>query len=169
MPVRIALLNLIQQIDQLLAQLSEEDYCRPIPEFDYHSLGQHFRHILEFFQCLQQGAAAGLVDYSARPRNALYESQPSLTRQAFEEVARSLVLLDPEHPIAVCADLGTEEQLCYGSTLGRELVYAFEHAIHHLAIVRIGLTCRFPHVYTEYTLGVAPATLKARQQAAKAL
>jgi len=166
MPVRIALLNLTQQIDQVLAQLSEEEYCRPIPEFDYHSLGQHFRHILEFFQCLQQGAAAGVVDYSARPRNALYESQPFLTRQAFEEAVRSLALLDPEQPVAVRAELGTEEQPHYDSTLGRELVYAFEHAIHHLAIIRIGLNCRFPHVYTEHTLGVAPATLKARQQPA---
>ncbi len=168
MPIRAALLGLYRQMDQLLQQLSEEEYARPLAEFDHHSLGQHFRHILEFFQCLEQGASVGVVDYSARPRNPLYENDLLAVRCALQRTIQHLTKLDPTLPMEVCVDVGAEERVCCPSTLGREMVFAFEHAIHHLAIVRIGLTCCFPHVCVDDALGVAPATLRLRDSRAKA-
>ncbi len=166
MPVKTALLNLIQQIDLLLQQLSEEEYCRQLPEFDRHSIGQHCRHILEFFQCLEKGSATGVIDYSERPRNAVYETQPAAARQAFGSIVQELMDLDVYHPVAVCTEVGADHRPCYNSTIGRELVFTFEHAIHHLAIIKIGLRCHFPHICVDRHLGVAPSTLRAQRHSA---
>ncbi len=165
MPIRSALLNLSQQLTCVLEQLSEEEYCRPLSELGYNSLGQHFRHILEFFQCLQKGATSGgVIDYSTRPRNVLYEMQPLVTRQVFQETIRAVMTLDFDQPVMVLAEVGSSVKPCYSSTVGRELIFTFEHAIHHLAIIKIGLTCSFPHVELDSALGIAPSTLKARQR-----
>jgi len=42
------------------------------------------------------------------------------------------------------------------------LLFFYDHAIHHLAIIKIGLLCHFPHVQAEKDLGVSPSTIKAR-------
>ncbi|MCK6695288.1 MAG: hypothetical protein L6Q97_24700, partial [Thermoanaerobaculia bacterium] len=69
-----ALLTLVQQINQVISQLDTDHYHCPLPEFNGSSLGQHFRHILEFFQCLEDGVQSGTVDYAARNRNHVYET-----------------------------------------------------------------------------------------------
>lgn len=162
MKAKTALLTIIRQINHLIVQLPPEDYRTPLPEFKNNSLGQHFRHILEFFQCLEQGVSIGTVDYAARNRNPLYESNPELAAAAFEAFSARLSLFDSALPMAVRAEFGSDDRPCYDSTVGRELLFVYDHAIHHLAIVKIGLTCRFPHLAVEEDLGVSPSTIKAR-------
>ena len=50
------------------------------------------------------------------------------------------------------------------SSIGRELMYAYDHAIHHLAMVKIGMNVHYPEVSINKDLGVAPSTLKYRKQ-----
>jgi hypothetical protein len=46
--------------------------------------------------------------------------------------------------------------------MGREMVFVYDHAIHHLAIIRIGLQVHFPEVDVDVHLGVSPSTIKAK-------
>ncbi len=162
MKAETALLTIIHQINHLISQLGPEEYRRPLPEFEHNSLGQHFRHILEFFQCLEDGAVAGTVDYAARNRNPLYENHPDIALAAFEAFSTALAAYDPTVPVQVRAEFGSDDRPSYHSTVGRELLFVYDHAIHHLAIVKIGLHCCFPHVQVEKHLGVSPSTIKAR-------
>ncbi|MFN0036851.1 MAG: hypothetical protein ACKVUS_17460, partial [Saprospiraceae bacterium] len=73
MQAKDAILLTIHQITDLLDQIESHEYRQPLPEFDGSTLGQHFRHILEFFICLERGIPSGTVDYAARERNLLYE------------------------------------------------------------------------------------------------
>lgn len=157
-----ALSAIVQQINAVLSQLTPNDYRRPLPEFEGSTLGQHFRHALEFFQCLQKGVSHGLVDYAARERNLLYEDNPELTSEAFQLFADSLSSLDLAQPIDVRAEFNSDFRPAYQSTVGRELLFVYDHAIHHLAIIKIGLRCQFPHVEVDKDLGVSPSTVKAR-------
>ena len=59
-------------------------------------------------------------------------------------------------------DTADDERPVYISSMGRELQYAFDHAIHHLAIIRMGLETHFPEIPVDKDLGVAPSTLKFR-------
>ena len=72
-----AIAQLIDQIRGLLQQLEASEYQRTLPEYRGSTLGQHFRHMLEFFQCLEASEASGTVDYAARPRNPIFEQIPA--------------------------------------------------------------------------------------------
>ena len=158
-----AILSLIDQIDFVLDQMEPEAYRKPLPEYNGSTLGQHFRHILEFFQCLQKGAETnGVVDYAGRKRNLLYEDNPQLAKEALHLFAGSVDDLDMNLQVMVRAEFGSNERPEYPSTVGRELVFAYDHAIHHLAIIKIGLQVHFPEVNTDKDLGVSPSTLKFR-------
>jgi uncharacterized damage-inducible protein DinB len=158
-----ALTALVRQINHVLSQLSPDDYRRSLREFEGSTLGQHFRHALEFFQCLERGAGTGLMDYAARERNLLYETNPRLTAEAFEHFAKGLEMCDLQQPVEVRAEFNSDWRPTYPSTLGRELLFVYDHAIHHLAIIKIGLRCHFPNVQTDPDLGVSPSTVKARE------
>ncbi len=159
-----AILAVVQQINHVLEQLEPHEYRRQLPEFEGSSLGQHFRHILEFFQCLESGVRSGTVDYAARERNLLYEDNPNLAAAAFEAFADALPTLHIFDPVEVRAEFGGQERPSYPSTVGRELLFVYDHAIHHLAIIKIGLLCQFPHVRADRDLGVSPSTIKAREK-----
>lgn len=158
-----ALTTLVHQVNHVLSQMESCDYCRPLPEFEGSTLGQHFRHALEFFQCLEQGATTGLIDYAARERNLLYERDPILTSEAFERFAMCLNTCNLLQHVEVRAEFNSDLRPTYPSTLGRELLFVYDHAIHHLAIIKIGLRCHFPHIQTAQDLGVSPSTVKSRQ------
>lgn len=157
-----ALLTVVEQINHVLNQFSPEEYRMPLPEYEGNSIGQHFRHILEFFQCLDKGAPDGLVDYAGRPRNLQFESDPRLAAAAFDAFADRLLELQPDAPVSVRAEFGSAERPDYASTVGRELAFVYDHAIHHLAIIRIGLNGHFRHIKSSKDLGVSPATVKFR-------
>ncbi|MCC6462400.1 MAG: DinB family protein [Saprospiraceae bacterium] len=157
-----ALLATVQQINHVIGQLTPEDYRFALPEFEGNSLGQHFRHILEFFQCLEQGVTSGTVDYAARQRNPVYEQRPEISAAAFEAFSHALPRFDLAQPVQVRAEFGSDLRPCYESTVGRELLFVYDHAIHHLAIIKIGLICHFPKLHADKDLGVSPSTVKAR-------
>ncbi|HAD12027.1 MAG TPA: hypothetical protein DCF33_06265 [Saprospirales bacterium] len=164
MEVKAALLNTLQQISALLGQIEPHEYRQPLDEYDGSTLGQHFRHILEFFICLEKGRPEGRVDYASRERNLLFEDSPGIARQAIESFAEKLEQLDPSEKLDFVAEFGFEDRPSYQSTLGRELVFVYDHAIHHLAIIKIGLRCQFPHIQINKDLGVSPSTIKARME-----
>ncbi len=145
-----AILNVTEQINHVLSQLEPHEYRKQLPEFEGNTLGMHFRHILEFFQCLEKGLAeSGMVDYASRQRNLLYEDNPKIAAAAFTAFAEALPSLNASDNIDVKAEFGGLERPSYSSTVGRELLFVYDHAIHHLAMIKIGLLCHFPHVNTD--------------------
>lgn len=165
MQAKDAILLTINQVTDLLSQIAPHEYRQPLPEFDGSTLGQHFRHILEFFICLEKGIPSGIVDYAARERNLLFEDAPGVALAAMDSFAKVLEGLSSSTEVAFKAEFGGIERPCYPSTVGRELVFVYDHAIHHLAIIKIGLRCRFPHIRVDKDLGVSPSTIKARKMA----
>jgi len=163
MQAKDALLHTIHQISDLLGQIAPHEYRQPLPEFDGSTLGQHFRHILEFFICLERGIPSGTVDYASRERNLLLEDSPGVAKDTLENFALTLESIEPATPLDLKAEFGGSERPCYQSTVGRELVFVYDHAIHHLAMIKIGLRCHFPQVQADRDLGVSPSTIKARK------
>lgn len=162
MQAKDALLLTIHQVNDLLDQLAPHEYRQALPEFDGSTLGQHFRHILEFFICLERGLPDHLVDYASRERNLLFEDAPGIAKSTLEAFASALPEMESDAPIALKAEFGGQERPSYQSTVGRELAFVYDHAIHHLAIIKIGLRIHFPHIQTDRDLGVSPSTIKAR-------
>ena len=96
MQVKEALLHTIGQVTDLLHQMDASAYCKPLPEFEGSTLGQHFRHILEFFVCLERGVPKGVIDYASRERNLLFEEVPGTALSSFEAFSAVLAHLQPQ-------------------------------------------------------------------------
>ena len=156
---------IVGQIAGLLATLDAGAYACPIPLFEGSTLGQHVRHIVDFYHCLLRGIEEGCIDYSDRERNPLVERDPEEALRFLDEICRRMERLSENQPVEVRADFSAdrgEERPRLQSTVGRELLFAYDHAVHHLAIIRIGIRAAFPHLKVSEELGVAPATLKYR-------
>lgn len=164
---------IFHQMTELLALLDTAVYTRPLPLFHGSTVGQHFRHILEFYTCLLEGIPAGQVDYSGRKRNLVLSENIAAAAATLEYIAAGIAPLDEQQMLRVESEFSEHEaesdRLYYPSSLGRELQYAFDHAVHHLAIIRIGIEAYFPEIPVDPELGVAPSTLKFMHQKAEAV
>jgi hypothetical protein len=77
----------------LLFDLGDRTYSRVVPAPYKASIGQHYRHILEHFQCLTRGLRSHEINYDARERNTTW-------RKARTLVARSQLVRDEDVRLA---------------------------------------------------------------------
>ncbi len=160
---------LAAQMVGLLENLNASVYTRPLPLFKGSTIGQHFRHILECYTCLLDGIASNQIDYGSRKRNQALSENPKAALAGLDYVAHTVKLLEEHQRLQVASEFSAEilsnsGKPEYPSSLGRELQYAFDHAIHHLAMIRMGLEVYFPEIPLDDDLGVAPSTLKYRKE-----
>lgn len=156
-------IHIAGQIIRVLDTMDGNDYARPLEIFNGSSLGQHFRHILEFYHCLLLGIDEGLVDYAQRAREPRIEKDPLIAKQAFQQVLQAIDQLEENQTLSVKADFSSEiasDRPLLHSSVGRELMFAYDHAVHHLAIIKIGLQTCAPQIQIDPDLGVAPSTVK---------
>ena len=154
---------ILSQISDLLENLSNEQYRQPLELFNGSSLGQHVRHILDFYYCLVNGIECGKIDYSLRERNPLIENDTQYARQTFHHSLDKVNTYCETDNIKVIVDFSADESIerpFVSSSIGRELMYAYDHAVHHLAMVKMGLRTVFPNVTIHPSIGIAPSTLK---------
>lgn len=159
--------NIIRQIKELLGLLDQNQYAKPLPIYNGSSLGQHFRHIFDFYQCLALDISNGCIDYGRRERDPGIERDPQYAKAAFTKIEQALIQLNEKAPIDVLADFSTDRSLSrptVKSTVGRELMFAHDHAVHHLALIKIGFQIAFPELDFPINAGIAPSTIRHRTE-----
>jgi len=110
------------------------------------------------------------VDYSSRKRNNTLSECPRTALAVLDYIADTVKNQDDHQWLNVACEfsddcIAGEERPVYISSMGRELQFAFDHAVHHLAMIRMGLETYFPEIPVDDDLGVAPSTLKYRKGA----
>ncbi|MEO0470135.1 MAG: hypothetical protein AAF206_10980 [Bacteroidota bacterium] len=148
-----------------LERLDTAIYTRPLELYAGSSIGQHTRHFIEFFQCLIRQAPSGIINYEARQRDERIEQDPVFalacidqieTRLHKPEVPQKLVL---EMNYSIEANNPIQTPTCFE----REVIHNIEHAIHHLALIKIGLRRVSPELQLRSSFGVAPSTIRFQQ------
>lgn len=153
---------LIYQLIALLENLSDEQYVRKISLLSKASLGQHTRHIIEFFLELDKGYMAGLVNYDARNRDYDIETQRFVAIENLLNIASRVERPDKAMKLVTEYDPAGSLPTSYQ----RELLYAMEHTIHHMALLRIGVSI-ITNLSLPEDFGVAASTIKYRNQCAQ--
>ena len=155
--------HIIGQMTELLKRISPEHYSRPLALFNGSSIGQHFRHIFDFYNCLCNGVSDGTIDYTKRDRDPLVETDPAYAALVFFKMQQICNTLPETATIEIIADFSSAldvDRPVVKSTIARELMYAYDHAVHHLAMIKMGLNTACPDVEVDRYVGVAPSTVK---------
>ena len=162
--------EVLRQGEMLLRALDDAAYTTRIPGAFNASIGGHYRHCLDHFQSLLDALDADEVNYDHCKRDPRIEADREFaiaeTRRIFngcdwipaEWLHRTILVRSK-------VSYGDSEAPVMPSTLGREIMYAVAHAIHHYAL--IGVMCGMQGVPVPAGFGVAPSTLKHQADTAK--
>jgi uncharacterized damage-inducible protein DinB len=156
----------LNDINELLNKINDDQYSRKSSILSGASIGQHIRHIVEFYICLLQGIDHGTINYDSRKRNYLTECRTKVAQEKIEEIIHDLSFIDKDHYVILEGNYTAIEQETnkIKTTLLRELAYNLEHSIHHQALIKVGLKEQgLEHMINE-NFGIAPATLRYKKQ-----
>ena len=155
----------LKQLHGLLSQLTTDEYTQKLPVLNGSSIGQHVRHTIEFFQCLFEGFSTGIINYDARKRNLLIETNLGYTLQLIGEISHLINNASEGHlPIQLKVNFDDENFEIIETNFMRELVYMVEHSIHHFALIRVGIQVNFKHIVIDSDFGVAYSTIRHQQE-----
>jgi len=128
----------LQLLGSVLKKLDNDQYSRKISFLGNASIGAHTRHIIELLKCTTDGYDQGTVDYINRARNLALETDH---RMALGEIEQLLLIVNKQDKQMQLVTENTEGLLSktVTTTYFREIVYNAEHAIHHLALIRVAL------------------------------
>ncbi len=154
------------QLCDALDKLSDEQYSQPSTILFNATIGQHVRHIIELFQCLEKGYEEGLVNYEKRKRDYRIETDKEFANHLLRKIFRSLGR--PNKAITLEAEDYNEaaETVRIPSNYFREIAYNLEHTIHHMALIRVGIN-EVSAITLPAEFGVAYSTIKYRQLCAQ--
>jgi hypothetical protein len=155
---------IFNQLEDSLLQLSNEQYRQKIDTLSGASIGQHVRHVVEMFVCLQDGYTSGIVNYEKRKRDITIETSKETAIDIMNKIISALLNENKSLVLEAGFDENSDELNKILTNYFREIAYNQEHAIHHMALIKIGinevLDTQLPDGY-----GVASSTLKYRKEA----
>lgn len=154
--------SILDQLEDVVTQISTEDFARPSTALSNSTVGQHLRHTLEFFLCLESGFREGRINYDKRAHDKLIESDKFIALNAIQKVREFVVstVNDSTLRLDVGYDRHTEDCVTIQTNYFRELTYNIEHAVHHMALIKIGVREVASYVKLPADFGIAVSTLR---------
>lgn len=168
--VAIAKKTLID-IDDVLKKIKEPDYKKQVSLLNNATIGQHVRHILEFYKCLIEGISTGILNYDNRQRSTDIEEDQIFASTVLHGIIYFLnnnkknEIISMEINYLLDDDHSTKKTIF--SNYYRELVYNIDHSVHHMAIIRIGLKEAAPYITLPPDFGVANSTIQHQMKKTK--
>ena len=153
-------LQLWQDFIDLCQSLTQEQYTHKLTWLNGVSIAEHLRHSYEFYLCLLQGSNGGEVNYENRKRDRKIETDLGYTLERLEALKIDLSTLTASNEICLRSKEAVDEKVI--SSLERELLYCLDHAIHHQALIKIGLRELNLSFIVSPDFGVAYSTLRYR-------
>lgn len=161
---------LFDQLTGLLEQMSDDQYSTSLSVFSGATIGKHYRHIIEFFQSVSLADQTDTICYDNRLRDTRIESSRDFAMELLKDLQQEFTQIDNSKELTLIGDLNTEEGFSNTmmlTSLLREFHYAVEHAIHHMAILKMGIRQAYPELKIADEFGVAPSTLRYQATSAK--
>jgi len=156
--------ELLDQLDQIIRDCKKDDFSRPLEELSGSTFGQHVRHTLEFFICLFDARNEKVVNYDQRKHDKLIETDKKLARSVISSINKFLDENTEDFEIVFEANYtdkdGKDDQM--KSSFNRELAYNIEHAIHHMALMKVAVNQSLHYISLPENFGVASSTVRYR-------
>lgn len=166
MQLHQAIQNVFVQLNGSLEQLTPEQYVYPSPTLSNASIGQHVRHIIEMFICLEAGYQPGVINYENRKRDIKIETEKDFAAGLLKDIYAGLDKPNKNLVLEATYNEDSNELILFDTNYYREIAYNLEHTIHHMALIKVGIkevsTMAIPDGF-----GVASSTLKHRKECAQ--
>jgi hypothetical protein len=159
----LSIKNTLSEVSDLLSQLSKPHYTSPCDSLSNATIGEHVRHIIEMFECLEEQYKSGYVNYDARKRDYLIETDVDFAKTKIETILKNLD--KPNKKVTLVQQLDGDS-LEIESNYFRELLYNLEHCIHHQALIKVAVI-QNPAITIDPNFGVARSTIEYRKQCAQ--
>lgn len=166
MQLQQAVNTIFVQLAGSLSQLSPPQYSQSCATLFNNTIGQHVRHIIELFQCLENGYESGTVNYEKRKRNTFIETDKDLAGRLLLDIHRGLNKPNKTLILEASYDEHNTDSITIETNYFREIAYNLEHTIHHMALIRVGIT-EITNIQLPDDFGVASSTIKYRKQCAQ--
>lgn len=155
----------LYQLKDLLQAIDKQLYTDKPQILSGASIGQHIRHILEFYLLLVSGSFSGTISYDKRERDIRIESDPEFAINTIDRLLTGIDTLDENLQVNLEADYSVSgaSQNFISSSVGRELAYCIEHSIHHQALIKAGLIALGSENLAKEHFGVAYSTVRYRK------
>jgi hypothetical protein len=167
--MKSAIQSLQQQLlglKKLLLNLNDASYTFSSAWLSGSTVGQHSRHVIELVQCLANDYEKGTVCYDKRKRDKLTETTVQYAVSSIDDLITRLPVTDKLMNLEAILDAGEGKSSMIHTTYQRELVYNIEHAVHHLALIKVALKEMNIEPGDE-NIGVAYATIQYRKACAQ--
>jgi hypothetical protein len=154
--------HISNQIDIVIQSLDGEQFTTPLPMLSGATIGKHTRHIIDAFATVERGINQSEISFDERTRDLRTENDRAFASNLMKQFATKIEVADVNRKIILLNDFSHAEKkeiIRTETTLGRELIYAIEHAIHHLAIIKIGIE-QCLGIPLPSGFGVAPSTIR---------
>ncbi len=150
------------EIRNLLLSLEDVHFTFRFNCLSGASIGQHVRHILEFYQCLVK--TGNVICYDDRKRDTRIETDQAFALVVIDTILTELELIGDDRSILLRSNFSAEpyDNVYLSTSLYRELAYALEHSIHHQALIKVGMTQLCQEDVLSDNFGLAPATFRYR-------
>ena len=153
----------LNELLDLLTQISDSDYSCPCRDLSNATIGEHTRHIIEMFQCLENQYENGIVNYDIRKRDYLIETNTDFARECILQILNQIEKPNKSIQLQQIVDGSI---LLIDSNYNRELLYNLEHCIHHQALIKVAII-QSATIKIDENFGVARSTIEYRKQCAQ--
>jgi hypothetical protein len=137
-----SVIETLRQGETLLTEIDNGTYTQKVSVAFNAAIGGHYRHCLDHFRSVLDGAAEGDLNYDHRERGTLVENDRFAALNATRQLREGFEQLDPRllvRPLMVTSktSYATNGSQASPSTLGREIMYSVAHAVHHYALIGV--------------------------------
>lgn len=153
----------LAELSDLLSMLSDDNYTRPCPGLSGSTIGEHTRHIIEMFQCLDNQYDSETINYDLRQRDYKIQTNATSAQNAIVEILNRLNKSNKNLELEQTIE---GEAISINTNYFRELVYNLEHCIHHQALIKVALL-QLENITIDENFGVARSTIEYRKQCAQ--
>lgn len=157
----------LKELQLLLKGLTGEQYTTKLDVLNGSSIGQHIRHILEFYQCLLIAKHEKEVNYDERRRDLNLESNILFASTTIDGIISEIDEISCDFALSFVANYSINENakpIVIHTSFYRELAYNLEHSVHHQALIKVAILEMKLTGLVRPDFGYAPSTIRHQQK-----
>ena len=149
-------------VQSLLGEIPGEALVQKTPIEGYGTIGEQFRHLINYAEVLLRDCAECRIDFTNRDRNPLLETQKEFINARIIQLLNKMDILSEQDLTrdveSVFVPVVGQEPVIDVAQLGFMIDYVTDHSYHHVSTIKI--LAHIQGIDIKSSSGVSPATMQ---------